>query len=441
MHRIVLIVLAALFHIALSGQSKFHRGYPVKGSSGNDPDTSVVNLAGIQMKDGSYLSLDGIRAVADTSYSYLVLTSLKPKGDVSTSKLVQMEGNTRILHGSVSLIQATNDSIYFTCTTTATTDNRLIGCLNKSLDLEWTRVLDNTFDDKGSHAANLLDEGKDSLLYQLTQADTGDSIQLYFNQLNGGGTLLNNQRLSYNRINGSALPFEANHFEVNNDTSYVWTGSVRRTAVARSAAITILSKNRTPVFSKFYLPTGFQQAEGLKVIKSGKGYIVAGRYGNTFPLNQSFIFQTDSIGKIVWSKVFDAALSTRNVIDGLMSDKAGNIIVSGKIKLRDTLEAPFMLSLKQDGSQQWLVLYDRAKAHFNTNGGLFETQDMGYGYYQTDVDDEMTGKLKMGLIKTDYQGVTSCELKDSTALLKNQVFTVDTMATVMKAQAVPFQKK
>ena len=140
-----------------------------------------------------------------------------------------------------------------------------------------------------------------------------------------------------------------------------------------------------------------------------------------------FILQADASGKVLWSKT-DDKVSKKNIIDGLIQDKDGRFVVSGKMVIRDTTETPFILKMREDGSQQWLMLYDRAKAHFNVQGSLFETGDNGYGFFQTDVDDEQTGKLKMGFIKTDDKGISSCESPDTSILFINHAITIDTIA-------------
>ena len=86
---------------------------------GTDPDTSIVNLSGLQMTDGTFLSLDGVKAVNDTAYRYLILTTYKPKGDIGISRQYEMQDNAGILHGTVSMFQAKNDSLYIAFTTNA----------------------------------------------------------------------------------------------------------------------------------------------------------------------------------------------------------------------------------------------------------------------------------------------------------------------------------
>lgn len=428
MSRYILFVLAVFFHSFLIGQNKFHRGYPFKESFGTDPDTSIVNLSGLQMKDGTFLSLDGVRAVNDTAYRYLVLTTYKPKGDIGISRQYAMQDNAGILHGNVSLFQAKNDSVYISFTTNGSKNKRVMVGFGKDIRAAWSVAFNGDADDKAIRRGHFLNEGYDSLLYELVQLDKTDSSLWYVNRLNTKGGVQQANKYKYSRTNGSVLQAEALDFRTTLDTGWVWSGHIQRTATGNSAMLVKLDENLDPVLGKTYLPNGFQQAEGLKVLQVGNTYLVAGRMGNALnAMDQSFILQADSKGKILWSKKTDDKVSKKNVIDGLIQDKDGRFIVSGKMVIRDTTETPFLLKLREDGTQQWLVLYDRAKAHFNLQGSLFETGDNGYGYYQTDVDDEQTGKLKMGFIKTNDMGVSTCETPDSSILFINHAFTTDTV--------------
>lgn len=434
MSRSLLIVLAVLLHSFLIGQNKFHRGYPFNNDqSPLTPDTSIVHLAGLQMRDGSYLSLDGFSETvfSDSGSVYLVLTAFKPKGDIAQSRKLELKSRARIYNGSASLIQASTDSIYLSFTSLDTTDKRVVMALDKNLDPAWTLSFNGKSPDAAKRLAHLLVEGRDSLLYELVQIDRADSSLWYVNRLDTKGGLNASFKYQHNRANGTVMPAEARDFRVTQDTGWVWTGSVDRTAAGKSAMMVKLDKDLKPVLGRMYLPGGYQYAEGLKIMQIGTTYLIAGRSGNSLnAMDQAFILQADSGGKIIWSKKTDDKISKKTIIDGLIQDKDGSIVVSGKIVLKDTTETPFMLKMNQGGTQSWLVTYPRAKAFFNLQGSLFETGDNGYGYFHTDVDDEMNENLKMGFIKTDDKGISSCEVADTSVLFINHTFAVDSMALV-----------
>lgn len=427
MSRSILIVLAVFLHSFLMGQNKFHRGYPFR-SAFNQPDSSVVNLAGLQLKDGAYLSLDGVRSITDTAYRYLILTALKPKGDIKQSWQIEMQDKAGILAGSISMFQAKSDSVFISFSTNAANDKRMLLGLDDGLRLSWSKSFNGSVTDAAKRTGHLLTEGIDTLLYQLCQVDLQDSSLWYVNQLNSKGDLRQSYKYAQRRLTGNALPAEARDFRSTADTGFVWTGRIQRNTTGNSAMVVKLNDTLAASLATSYLPNGFQHAEGLKVLQAGNSYFLAGRMGNTLnAMDQSFILQADLSGKVLWSKKTDDKISKKSIIDGLIQDKDGSILVSGKLVIRDTTEAPFMLKMKQNGQQDWFVLYERAQAHFNLNGSLFETGDNGYGYYQTDVDDEMSGKLKMGLIKTDDKGITGCEVADTNVLFVNHLVTVDTL--------------
>ena len=429
MSRYILFVLAVFFHSFLIGQNKFHRGYPFKASVGTDPDTSIVNLSGLQMTDGTFLSLDGVKAVNDTAYRYLILTTYKPKGDIGISRQYEMQDNAGILHGTVSMFQAKNDSLYIAFTTNASKNKRVMIGLGKDIRAAWSVAFKGEVEEKASRRGHFLTEGLDSLLYELAQIDGSDSSLWYVNRLNTKGGVQQSNKYHHARANGSRLTAEAMDFKSTLDTGWVWSGRIQRNTSGNAALLVKLNKDLVPVMGRSYLPNGFQQAEGLKVLQVGNTYLVAGRTGNAVgALDQSFILQADASGKVLWSKKTDDKVSKKNIIDGLIQDKDGRFVVSGKMVIRDTTETPFILKMREDGSQQWLMLYDRAKAHFNVQGSLFETGDNGYGFFQTDVDDEQTGKLKMGFIKTDDKGISSCESPDTSILFINHAITIDTIA-------------
>ena len=427
MSRSILIVLAVLLHSFLMGQNKFHRGYPFR-SAFNQPDSSVVNLAGLQLKDGAYLSLDGVRSITDTAYHYLILTALKPKGDIKQSWKIDMQDKAGILSGTISMFQAKSDSVFVSFTTNGANDKRVLLGLDDGLRLSWSMAFNGSVTDAGKRTSHLLTEGIDTLLYELCQVDRQDSALWYVNQLNSKGGIRQSFKYNQRRLTGNALASEARDFRSTSDTGFVWTGRIQRNATGNSAMMVKLNDTLTASLATTYLPSGFQHAEGLKVLQADNTYFLAGRMGNALnAMDQSFILQADLSGKIIWSKKIDDKISKKSIIDGLIQDKDGSIVVSGKLIIRDTTEAPFILKMKQNGQQDWFVLYDRAKAHFNLNGNLFETGDNGYGYYQTDVDDEMSGKLKMGLIKTDDKGITGCEVADTNILFITHLVAVDTL--------------
>ena len=78
--------------------------------------------------------------------------------------------------------------------------------------------------------------------------------------------------------------------------------------------------------------------------------------------DQSFILQADASGKVLWSKT-DDKVSKKNIIDGLIQDKDGRFVVSGKMVIRGYYRDPIYIKDEKTAVSKWLMLYDRAKAH------------------------------------------------------------------------------
>lgn len=241
MSRSILIVLAVLLHSFLMGQNKFHRGYPFR-SAFNQPDSSVVNLAGLQLKDGAYLSLDGVRSITDTAYSYMILTALKPKGDIKQSWKIDMQNKAGILAGTISMFQAKSDSVFVSFTTNSANDKRVLLGLDDGLRLSWSMAFNGSVTDAGTRTGHLLTEGIDTLLYELCQVDRQDSALWYVNQLNSKGGIRQSFKYGQRRLTGNALPSEARDFRSTTDTGFVWTGRIQRNTTGNSAMLVKLDR-------------------------------------------------------------------------------------------------------------------------------------------------------------------------------------------------------
>ncbi|MBK7009015.1 MAG: hypothetical protein IPH36_10505 [Saprospiraceae bacterium] len=263
MSRSILIVLAVLLHSFLMGQNKFHRGYPFR-SAFNQPDSSVVNLAGLQLKDGAYLSLDGVRSITDTAYHYLILTALKPKGDIKQSWKIDMQDKAGILSGTISMFQAKSDSVFVSFTTNAANDKRVLLGLDDGLRLSWSMAFNGSVTDAGTRTGHLLTEGIDTLLYELCQVDRQDSALWYVNQLNSKGGIRQSFKYNQRRLTGNALASEARDFRSTSDTGFVWTGRIQRNATGNSAMMVKLNDTLTASLASLLFAQRISTRRGLK---------------------------------------------------------------------------------------------------------------------------------------------------------------------------------
>lgn len=439
MPRHFLIAVFVLFIISLGAQKTFHRGYPInQTASGTDPDTSAYNVAAIQLKDKSYVSLDGIIPTDDSTFHYFLLTNYDEKGDINWSREIKLKNsNLRIEPEFCSLLQGSNDSIYFSFSLFENDNYKTIGAVDKAGADLWLKVFKLADDEVLGSGSNQLVEGKDSLLYNLTNNDVADESNLILSRLTKGGNL--QLSLDINNFNEDGLDLNIIPFDVlaTNDTALVVAGVSTSETTNPTAYLSELNNKFKGKISVSYFSDETDRIPILSathVGKKGSNYYLSGQYWSIDPfdfLNSylgSFVLKADAGGEIVWSKIIDPGFGILNNINGLHLGNDGNVYVSGNVINGQAIN-PFIVSLKEDGSQNWFNIYNRAESNFTALGALFGTQDNGLALFHSDVEEEQSGELKTGFIKTDLQGKTTCESKSNLTLLVDHPFLKDTLNT------------
>jgi hypothetical protein len=448
MPRQFLTALFVLFIFGIQAQMTFHRGYPIRqGSLGNDPDTSIFNITGIELKDKNYLSLDGILPTNDSTFHHLVITKYKPKGDILWSKRIKFnDKNLRINPGFSSLIEGTNDSIYFSFSLFNQDFNNCIGAIDKNGENIWLKILNQpTAEENGQ--ISLIIEGKDSLFYNISNINSSQENEILFTRLNAAGKQILTQRHNYFNNDGLAYIGLISESKVAEDSTFIFTGIVTSDATFPELLFGINNQDLTPLLHKVYTSPdaiNFPIFNGTKVLKYGNEYIITAQYLDLNPFDilssylGSLILKVDNVGNVVWSKIIDGNISFINAINGVTIGSDNNIYVAGTIINNQTAFAPFMLSLKSDGTQNWLNIYDRAFANFTLLGNLFSTSDKGLGYFHTDIDNPILEIIKTSFIKTDLKGKTTCENISNLNLLVDINIDEDTVITSIDTVVTTF---
>lgn len=448
MPRHFLIAVFVLFIISLQSQSTFHRGYPINQiASGNDPDTSSFNISAIQLKDKSYVSLDGMIPLEDSTFHYLLLTSYDEKGDINWSQEIRLQNkDLRIAPEFGSLIQGSNDSIYFSFSLFENENFKTIGAVDKSGQGLWLKVLNLSANEILGSGSNQLAEGRDSVLYNITNNDTELESKLVLSDLTRGGNLIISHEI--NNFNGDGLDLNATPFDLfaTNDTSIVVSGANTSETTNPRAYLLELNKKKVAKLSLSYFTDEADRIPilaGTQVRKKGNSYYLTGQYWSIDPfdfLNSylgSFVLKADAGGDVVWSKIIDPGFGILNNVSGLHLGNDGNIYVSGNVINGQSLN-PFIVSLKDDGTQNWYNIYERAESNFTALGSLFGTSDEGLALFHSDVDDAQSGILKTGFIKTDLNGKTTCETKSNLTLLIDHEILKDTVLTEIETVDADF---
>ncbi len=449
------IVIAVLFCAFSYAQSPtiFHRGYPLVPPAEMKPDTSLVNISGLQLKDGNYVSLDGIVPEGDSTIHFLLITKFMKKGDIAWSQKIALGANLGSV-GSASMYQSSNDSIYFSASLFNGSDRQLIGALEpKDGKGLWMKVYTNDSDESlASASSNLLVEGtKDSLAHQLLNFNDGENNLLILNKMLRNGTLFESKNINFKDTKNDAYEYLAADYVPQID-GFIATGAIAsKNGDLPLAVMTKFDLKDKVKFSRAYSSPDAQFlpiASGLKITKSGTDFVIIGQY---LDLNfadifssyfGSFVMKVDSIGKVIWSKIIDQNFAQFNSVNGLTLDDKGNIIISGKLLYNQATFHPFMVSLKADGSQNWFNIYEKSVVDFTNLGKLVSTMDKGLAYFHNDIENQPKNITKLAFIKTDDKGKVGCETPLEDELFVDHTFVSDTILseeTIINANTQEFK--
>ena len=442
MPKYCLIIFAVLFclNIDVEAQSTFHRGYKRNFTKNNEPDTSSLNLAAIQLKKNkTYVSLDGISFGKDTTFRYLLITNYDHKGTIEWSRLVSLtDADARIEAGNVTLMEGSNDSLYFSFVVSDGKARRMLGSIDNGGRFGRIQVAEMPGDESRSYAGNLLVEGKDTLLYQITNYNDGNKDYLYFNSLTRKRQSKTSNGVIFKNKSGAETTFRLNDAINADDSTFVLAGGSIAGSGLSKAQLSVFDKTIKSKLQKTYTTTGAGTGHAVTAthVKAfDGGYLLAGNYTfqnaalNPPNYNGVFVMKLAADGKVIWSKIVDPASGNATIINGLTTNEGGGIVIGGTIKKKaDAKTSPYLVGLDKEGNQQWMKTYEKAKGVTTPYGALFADADKGFGYFVSDYQDEVKGVLKTSFIKTDQIGKTTCEVADTTKLFVARTFTEDTLS-------------
>lgn len=401
----IYISIIILFMLGGNAYSQnFQRNYKLRNFE------QAVNIAGLQLNDMSYVSMDGV--LADSTIRNVLITHYDIKGTITWSRQLFMDDSDSIqvvLTGG-SMIQAENDSLYFAFTLFRGTDlNKFVGSMDVDGNAGWSRLInENSAVDQTEAGFNLITNYIDSSFLQIASLGEEDNSTLVMNQIGFDGTLRRSSQLNAS-FNGASITSFVGDITAKRDSSIMIVGALNNTA---TYTLNVLDKNWNPVISKTFGDNvnSFSVYVGLDVKETpDTGYIVTGQFLNIVTLDSvyfgSFISKHDSLGDIVWSKRLNMD-EMANITNGVVVNQDGSIMVAATVMDNDMTNS-LICKLDENGDQQWIKLYNMVNVPILAFGDFQATQDGGYAFFTTAIVNDTIAA--MNLIKTDAEGSTTCE--------------------------------
>jgi hypothetical protein len=436
------LITIALFTFSVSfaqlpaKQTKFHRAYPLNNTrTGNDPDTSMVMIEGIQAKDGAYLVLSGMEAKGNPNFSQFVISQFNVKGEPKWSKKISLPG-VEFLKGSSVLLQAKNDSIYFTMATSTGSKRQLLA----SLGADGSSL-------KIRNYVSLLEEESTPLFSSLIANSRKDTTLRYMvfskTKINGVGDKFTNDFIAFNKdlsqINSKRILIQSG--SASNDVKArflnlkpYFKGSVASGTVQLSndaiekGLLSAFNLNDSVVWSKRYFPQSNISAGAtfkfIEVESVGRELIVLGQVSGDPAYNPIVVARLDSIGRPAWVKTFNSAISANTFANGMVV-RGDNITISGVMEFGGAkIMKPFAVNLKSDGTQLWAQGYQRGLGISSEFGDIISSVDGGSVIFVSDVLRDMK---RPTIIKIDDSGKSDCETPIIENLFVDQSFIIDSL--------------
>ncbi|MBK9255009.1 MAG: gliding motility-associated C-terminal domain-containing protein [Saprospiraceae bacterium] len=408
--RIILVLLSGLFVQSIFAQDAFHRTYNTFN------DKSLINVSGMQLKDGKYLSLDllthkeGSVDLVDS----IVITAYKIKGDPLWSTKIALKEDANYLSIQQSnIVQAVNDSIYFTFVTEHPDKaNTLVGSISKEGGMGKIKRYGLSEESKDT-IGNAFIAAIDSSLYTI-------SDRANFQQ--DGNILINKTDLKGNLLFSKLYRLDPATFKIGSFTTRMKSTVDKNLLITGLASIedprhfiTLMDTLGTIKWSRRYLdsknlkyiPNSFdvEMLSDSSIVSTGISII---SNDTTSDLRNSFIMKTDKTGIVEWSKEVRFNTGDENIIKHVTVDKSDNIVIEG-VNIDSTTKEVliFAAKLSKSGEVVWKKKFPRVEGTERYLGGLFTAQDGGSVIFGSSVENEE--KVITGMIKLDPNGSSTCE--------------------------------
>jgi len=425
MLRLVFATILLGTFVGANGQEAFHRIFP------SQLRDNLFVLGGTQLKDGGYATLNIIvtnQGEADTSRSFVV-TKYEKKGDVSWNwKFTLPETNGLITPANCALIQAANDSLYFTLVTERTDAPALIlgsiSSAGKLGKIKTVSTLKEAYDFSSTLGYHLA-KGKNSFYSGFFT----DGPMLFEAQI----SKYNNQGLRIFTKGLSAKDTLKNLYQdlnkiTNNGASLAFTGIVDSSNIRPYVAVmdTLGTMKWSNTYKDNTFDLGISSPFDVAELKDSS-FIIAGvsREIKVSSFNyRGFVLKTTKTGEVDWAKkvVFNETDTT--IVKFVETNLQDQIVISGINKTSQGQIYDFLIKLDLSGKVIWQKKYPRAISNGSELGALVATADSGTMLF-TGVSDD--GLLAPSMIKTNVDGSTTCEEEIMGTILFDNIYTVDTL--------------
>lgn len=411
---LTVIFSAALF--SLAGQNSFHRIYTLETGHHSK------NQAGGQLSDGNFISMDLLEDTLRDAANDLIITLFDKKGGIASRsqnqgakafRISTFERNQLFLPQKTSVLR--NNNIYYFTGLWQENDSiyKVFGSLLPTGSLGWFHRYKTAANSQGLNTPFLLDNLGSGLYLGTNQRSFNRSL-ISLARANESGLLeWSSQYLSTrDSVGGAILNQTLTDLQITRDSSILAAGYVQ----FQNENLPFIMESDTlgnVLWSKMYFDTISKYfisnlVESIKLPDSS--FVLACGIDAVGVLNQpsGMIIHTDTTGQVVWARKIDFGSGTNTRLNNLSLGNDNQIVVSGFI--RDSISGPdypWMAKITMSGDLDWVNTYPRVEIDDRINGDLVAAMDNGYALFST-ADD---GKNYLNLIKTDINGSSTCETK------------------------------
>ncbi|NCC88470.1 MAG: hypothetical protein EOM05_11520, partial [Clostridia bacterium] len=159
------------------------------------------------------------------------------------------------------------------------------------------------------------------------------------------------------------------------------------------------------IWSKTY--NGYLEGQPKKIkVTKNNGFLVMGNYTRLDDNRDIYIFETDSLGNLLWAKTYGSEL-VDNAWDILSLSEGGYVFTGSTQDLTNLDDDVLAVKLTTSGDTVWTKQYGDQMSNYGNV--LCKTKDNGYMIAGVTTTDFGEGEHQYSfLVKTDYNGNTGC---------------------------------
>lgn len=409
----ILALLLTFLYVNVFGQQTFEKAYFVEGevSSFIDYFPNFVN----QNSEGDYIFGGYKNLTLESGCSFI--TKINSTGNTIWSKTISQISARNI-------IETSDGGFLITGTSYGYNSNMEILLIktNALYDTIWTQsigsqdIYDNTFS-KGYYTKEIDNS------YYLTIGITNTfgvgefDIVLIKTDFEGNNV--------WCKTIGSIANEGAIDFEQTSDNGFIICGNTNFNFGEESNVCLVkIDSSGNLLWSKSY--EGLQDELPKKIkITSNNGFIVMGNYTNPTNERDIFIFETDSVGNLLWAKTYGNTLDD-NAWDILPLPDGGFVFTGSTQDAINLDDDVLLVKITESGDTIWTKQYGDDMSDYGNV--LCKTNDNGFMIAGVSVNDFGDGEHHYSLlIKTDYNGNTGCS-NSSNIFVSNETFLEETIS-------------